>query len=89
MTEKQDLEEKKPYRTTDRAGYFVAGQRVPSQRDGDGNRTPKVGHRLMLTQAEAKYELLQGVIESDDEPATPAPLAPGKPAKAASTGVEA
>jgi hypothetical protein len=73
-------DDKKAYLTTDRAGYFVAGQRVPSLRDGDGNRTPKVGHRLMLTDAEAKYELLQQVIEPEDQAKSAAPLAP--PAKA-------
>ncbi len=79
-------DDKKPYLTTDKAGYFVAGQRIPSRVDKDGNRTPKVGHRLMLTDAEAKYELLQGVITPDDEPAGGAPLSP--PVKAASKSVE-
>ena len=71
--------EKKPYLTTDLAGYFVAGQRIPSRVDKDGNRTPKVGHRLMLNDAEAKYELLQGVIQAEEEAKAAAPLAP--PAK--------
>lgn len=66
--------EKKPYKTTEAAGFFVAGQRVPSAFDGDGNRIPKVGHPMMLTDAEAKYELLQGTIEGEDEELSGAPL---------------
>lgn len=73
------MSEKKPYKTTASAGFFVAGQRVPSRFDEDGNRIPKVGHVLMLTDAEAKYELLQQSIEPAGEVAEPAPLAP--PAK--------
>ncbi|MBA4269671.1 MAG: hypothetical protein C0447_09670 [Methylobacterium sp.] len=73
--------DKKAYLTTDRAGYFVAGQRIPSRVDKDGNRTPKVGHRLMLSDAEAKYELQNGVIEPEDEAGGSAPLAPGKASK--------
>jgi hypothetical protein len=53
---------KSAYLTTAAAGYFVAGQKIPSIQDADGNRTPKVGHQLMLTPEEAKYELLAGVI---------------------------
>ena len=78
--------EKKPYRTTELAGYFVAGQRIPSGRDEDGNRIPKVGHVLQLTEAEAKYELLSGVIEAGWESAAPAPLSP--PVKPASKSAE-
>jgi|LNFM01.1.fsa_nt_gb hypothetical protein len=78
--------DKKAYLTTDRAGYFVAGQRIPSRVDKDGNRTPKIGHRLMLTDAEAKYELLNGVITLADETSGSAPLSP--PAKSASKAVE-
>jgi hypothetical protein len=73
------MSEKKPYKTTASAGFFVAGQRVPSRFDEDGNRVPKVGHVLMLTDAEAKYELLQQSIEPASEVAEPAPLTP--PAK--------
>ena len=68
--------EKKPYRVTESAGYFVAGQRIPSARDKDGNRIPKVGHVLQLTDEEAKYELLQGSIEAGDGSDAPAPLTP-------------
>lgn len=72
------MSEKKPYRTTELAGYFVAGQRVPSVQDADGNRAPKVGHVLYLTEEEAKYEELQGAIEKADRPVVAAPLSPGK-----------
>lgn len=74
------MTEKKAYRTTELAGYFVAGQRVPSVQDGDGNRAPKVGHVLYLTEAEAKYELLQRAIEPADAPVVAAPLSPPPPA---------
>jgi len=60
------MTETKPYRTTEAAGFFVASKRVPSRTDEDGNRVPVVGHVLRLTDAEAKYELLQGTIEPAD-----------------------
>lgn len=72
--------EKKPYRVTDRAGFFVAGIKVPAKRDEDGNLVPVVGHVLQLTDAEAKYELHSGSIEPADASSEPAPLSP--PAKA-------
>lgn len=53
---------KKPYKTTATAGQFIAGERIPSE-TVDGVRRPKVGHVLHLTDAQAKYELLQGSIE--------------------------
>jgi len=78
------MPEKKPYKTTAAAGFFVANQRVPSLRDEDGNRIPKVGHMLMLTDEEAKYELLSGSIEPAEEQAEPTPLTPpAKPQKPA------
>lgn len=61
------VEEKKPYAITDRAGWFVAGRKVPSRRDEDGNVVPKVGHVFYLTDAEAKYELLNLTIEPVEE----------------------
>ncbi|CAM5764738.1 hypothetical protein [Bosea minatitlanensis] len=68
--------EKKPYRTTALAGFFVAGQRVPSRQDDDGNRVPVIGHVLNLTDDEAKYELLSGSIEAAEAEAGAAPLSP-------------
>lgn len=76
------MSEKKPYKTTASAGFFVAGQRVPSRFDEDGVRVPVVGHVLMLTDAEAKYELLQQSIEPADDGAGAAPLSPPKKPKA-------
>lgn len=70
------MSEKKPFRTTELAGYFVGGIRIPSVQDADGNRQPKVGHVIHLTEEEAKYELLSGVIERAGEPAAAAPLSP-------------
>lgn len=75
--------QKKPYRVTDKAGFFVAGVKVPAKRDEDGNLVPVVGHVLRLTDDEAKYELLSGSIESAEEPAEQVPLAP--PAKTPKT----
>jgi len=72
--------EKKPYRVTDKAGFFVAGVKVPAKRDEDGNLVPLVGHVLQLTEDEAKYELLSGSIEAANTSSEQAPLAP--PAKA-------
>lgn len=74
-----NVSETRPYRITDKAGFFVAGKRVPSRTDEDGNRVPVVGATIHLTDDEAKYELLQGSIEAGDEPASGAPL--GQPAK--------
>lgn len=79
-------EEKKPYRTTALAGYFVAGRKIPSSRDGDGNIVPKVGHVLHLTEDEARSELREGTIEAGGALDVPAPLAP--PAKPPSKPVE-
>jgi hypothetical protein len=77
------MSEKKPYKTTAAAGFFVAGQRVPSRMDEDGNRVPVLGHVLNLTDAQAKYELLNGTIEPAGDDAGAAPLAPPKKGKAA------
>lgn len=81
--------EKKPYRVTDRAGFFVAGIKVPAKRDEDGNLVPIVGHVLQLTDTEAKYELLSGSIEAAVAANEKAPLAPpakDKPVKADKAG---
>jgi hypothetical protein len=69
------VEEKKPYAITDRAGWFVAGRKVPSRRDEDGNLVPLVGHVFYLTDAEAKYELLNLTIEPVGQPSTEDPQA--------------
>ena len=56
------MSETKLFRTTDKAGWWVAGRKIPAEKI-DGAVRPKVGHELRLTEAEAKYELLSGVIE--------------------------
>lgn len=76
------MDEKNPYRTTALAGYFVAGRKIPSSRDEDGNIVPKIGHVLMLTEAEARSELREGTIEAGGAIDVPPPLAPPpKPSK--------
>lgn len=57
---------KKQYETTARAGAWVAGRRKPA------------GGRLMLTDAEAAFELAQGAIVLS---ATPAARGRGKRSK--------
>ncbi len=67
-------EEKKRYRITDRAGHYVAGHKLQMRLDGDGNPLPVPGQSFDLTDAEARYELLNGVIElAEPEPAAPRP----------------
>lgn len=60
------MSEKKPYTLTDRAGPIVAGRRV------------KPRQPLLLTDAEAAYELREGTIRRDP---TPGPEARSKPAR--------
>lgn len=68
-------DEKKAYAVTDRAGWYVAGRKVPSRRDEDGNPVPLVGHVFWLTEAEARHELRNLTIEEVD-PTTGLPVAP-------------
>jgi hypothetical protein len=51
----------KTYVTTDRAGFTVAGRRVPADYEGAVAR-PCVGFEMELLDAEAEYELAQGTI---------------------------
>lgn len=67
-------DEKKPYAITDRAGWYVAGRKVPSRRDEDGNLVPLVGHVLWLTEPEARHELRNLTIQEVD-PTTGEPVA--------------
>jgi hypothetical protein len=55
------MSETKAYFTTDKAGWHVAGRRIPGEQR-DGSLRPKLGHELMLTDEQAKYELLAGTI---------------------------
>lgn len=59
-------QEKKTYVTTERAGFVVAGQRIPADYETKPVR-PKIGHELQLTGDEAEYELSQGTIELKKE----------------------
>lgn len=58
--------EKKAYAITDRAGWYVAGRKVPSRRDEDGNTVPQVGFILWLTEPEARHELRNLTIQEAD-----------------------
>ncbi|GHE72297.1 hypothetical protein GCM10019059_34930 [Camelimonas fluminis] len=55
--------ERKPYKVTDKAGFWVAGQKLPTDKGEDGIPKPRVGYVLHLTEDEAKHELAAGVIE--------------------------
>ncbi len=59
------------YRTTDRAGYFLNGRRLPTRMGEDGTVQTVVGHELVLSEAEAKYPLMNGEIEPVDPAPTP------------------
>lgn len=65
--------EKKAYAITDRAGWYVAGRKVPSKRDEDGNFVPQVGFILWLTEPEARHELRNLTIQEVD-PVTEQPV---------------
>jgi len=65
----------KIYVTTDRAGFVVAGRRVPVVTAKDGALRAKSGFEIELSEAEASYELAQGTIVLKG-PAAPAPRAP-------------
>lgn len=57
-------EDRKTYVTTGRAGFVVAGRRVPAVYDEQtGEARPTIGHELQLLDKEAEYELAQGTIE--------------------------
>lgn len=64
----------KTYMTTDRAGWCVAGTFVPPDGDPSAPR-PKIGHELVLTDAQAEYELAQGtIVLKPDNPAKKLPV---------------
>ncbi|MCC3246139.1 hypothetical protein LG047_12545 [Methylocystis sp. WRRC1] len=56
------MSEKKTYVTTERAGFVVAGHRIPPVYEEGKPARPTVGHELRLTDAEAEYELAQQTI---------------------------
>lgn len=59
------MSDRKPYKVTAKAGYWVAGQKIPTTKDGNGIPQPQVGYVLHLTDDEAKHELLASSIEPD------------------------
>ena len=66
------MNETKTYITTELAGYYVAGRKLPLQGDGDGNARSRVGFPLQLTDAEANFPLLNGeiILAPGDAPST-------------------
>ncbi len=54
--------EKRCYVTTDRAGFTVACTPIPATYVEGKEPRPMIGFELMLTDAEAEFELAQGTI---------------------------
>lgn len=54
--------DRKPYKVTDKAGFWVAGQKIPTDKGDNGIPRPRVGYVLNLTDDEAKHELTAGAI---------------------------
>lgn len=68
MKNPQTPEEPKTYVTTERAGFVVAGRRVPPVYEEGKPARPTVGFELKLLDAEAEYELAQKTIALKKEP---------------------
>jgi|GEM_PF-6878288 len=68
MKNPQAPEEPKTYVTTERAGFVVAGRRVPPVYEEGKPARPTVGFELKLLDAEAEYELAQRTIALKKEP---------------------
>lgn len=66
----QDLKgkDRKTYLTTERAGFVVAGRRIPAVYEQGAPARPTVGYELELFPAEAEYELAQRTIVLKPEP---------------------
>jgi hypothetical protein len=62
MSDAVKKDDRKTYLTTERAGFVVAGRRIPPVYEEGKPARPKVGHELQLLDAEASYELAQGTI---------------------------
>lgn len=85
------MSDTKLYLTTDLAGLHVAGRRLAFTIDREtGQPQPIPDQELRLTDAEAKYELANGVIrlaedqgDAAENKAPPAPTAKAPPAPAA------
>lgn len=61
-TDDRKTDDRKTYLTTERAGFVVAGRRIPPVYEEGKPARPKVDHELQLLDAEASYELAQGTI---------------------------
>ena len=68
MKNPQAPEEPKTYVTTERAGFVVAGRRIPPVYEQGAPARPTVGFELKLLDAEAEYELAQRTIALKKEP---------------------
>lgn len=62
MKNPQAPAEPKTYVTTERAGFVVAGRRVPPVYEAGKPAQPTVGFELTLLDLEAEYELAQQTI---------------------------
>jgi hypothetical protein len=62
MDDDRVTQDRKTYLTTERAGFVVAGRRVPAVYEKGKAARPTVGYELELFPAEAEYELSQGTI---------------------------
>jgi hypothetical protein len=62
MKNPQAPEEPKTYVTTERAGFVVAGRRIPPVYETGKPARPTIGYELRLLPAEAEYELAQQTI---------------------------
>jgi len=71
MKNPQAPEEPKTYVTTERAGFVVAGRRIPPVYAAGQPARPTVGFELNLLDAEAEYELAQRTIALKKETKTP------------------
>ncbi|KAF0136647.1 MAG: hypothetical protein FD139_706 [Methylocystaceae bacterium] len=71
MKNPQAPEEPKTYVTTERAGFVVAGRRIPPVYEQGTPARPTVGFELKLLDAEAEYELAQRTIALKKEPKNP------------------
>jgi hypothetical protein len=71
MSDKAQVEERKIYVTTERAGFVVAGRRIPPVYEQGAPARPTIGYELKLLDAEAEYELAQRTIALKKETKTP------------------
>lgn len=68
MPEEPKTQDRKTYVTTQRAGFVVAGRRIPPVYEAGKPARPTVGYELRLLDREAEYELAQRTIAPKPEP---------------------